>query len=180
MHSLRAGLLLLVAGLPIGPAGDVRAQTRAADPADVGTIPAIVHAVYDVMNGPPGHPRQWPRDATLYTPGATFVSVSETNGRVESTIMTPEQFRRGFDVNVGFFETEVGRRIERFGHIAHVRSVAVVRSSKDGPVEERYVNYFNLYWDGTRWWVASIVWDAERPSARIPDAWIGTWEDAGQ
>jgi hypothetical protein len=167
----------LVASLALGFPLTTRAQARAADPSDVGTIPGIVHATYDVLNGPAGDPRQWPRDETLYMPGATFVSISETGGRIETTVMTPEEFRRDFDVTRGFFETEVGRRIERYGHMAQIRSVAVVRSTKDGPVEERYVNYFQLYWDGTRWWIASIMWDMERATAPIPAEWIGRWEE---
>jgi hypothetical protein len=178
MLSMPIFQMLVIAALAAASASAARGQARAADPADVGTIPAIVHATYDVMNGPAGHPRQWPRDETLYMPGATFVSMSETNGRVESTILTPEEFRRSLDVKRGFYETEIGRRIERYGNMAQVRSVAVIRSTKDGPVEERYVNYFQLYWDGMRWWIAQIVWDQERPATPIPQAWIGQWEEA--
>jgi hypothetical protein len=176
MHLIRTGRLFVIAGLALGPL-PAYAQARAADPADVGTIAGIVRATYDVMNGPAGHPRQWPRDETLYMPGATFVSMSETDGRVESHTLTPEEFRRGFDVSRGFYETEIGRRTERFGNVAQVRSVAVVRSTADGPVEERYVNYFQMYWDGARWWITGIIWDVERPNARIPEAWIGRWEE---
>jgi hypothetical protein len=176
MHIIWPWRVFVIAVIVLGPS-PARAQARAADPADVGTIVGIVRATYDVMNGPAGHPRQWPRDETLYMPGATFVSMSETNGRVESHILTPEEFRRSFDVSRGFYETEIGRRIERFGNVAQVRSVAVIRSSADGPVEERYVNYFQMYWDGSRWWVTGIVWDQERPNAPIPEAWIGGWEE---
>jgi hypothetical protein len=73
----------------------------------------------------------------------------------------------------GLFEAEIGRRIEHYGNVAQVRSVPVARSTADGPVNERYVNYYQLYWEGSRWWIASIVWDEECPSAPIPKAWIG-------
>jgi len=39
------------------------------------------------------------------------------------------------------------------------------------------VNYLKLYWDGTRWWIAGMVWDQEPLSAPIPEVWIGHWED---
>ena len=80
----------------------------------------------------------WRRDSTLYMPGATFVSVSETGGRVQAVIMTPEEYRQRSgprQVSRGMFETEVGRRIERWGHVAKVRSVAVVRHTLDGPID---------------------------------------------
>jgi hypothetical protein len=73
------------------------AQMPRADPTDVGTIEGIVHAYYDVVNGPAGVPRQWRRDSTLYMPGATFVAMQERDGKPAPDIVTPEQFRRAVD-----------------------------------------------------------------------------------
>ena len=39
------------------------------------------------------------------------------------------------------------------------------------------MNYFQLYWDGSRWWIAGMVWDLERPGAPIPEAWVGKFEE---
>jgi hypothetical protein len=169
----------VLASLLLTPERPVHAQAPVAAPADVRTIADIVRVSYEVINGPAGTPRQWRRDSTLYMPGATFVSVREREGRVESVIMTPEDYRRSNNdrfVAEGLFETEVGRLIERFGHVAQVRSVTVARRTRDGPIQARYVNYFQLYWDGTRWWIAGMVWDEERPSAPIPKRWVGRWE----
>lgn len=182
MHSGWICHVAIIAGLLLGASSESYAQTAIAAPADVGTIADIVRASYEVISGPAGALRQWQRDSTLYMPGATFVSVSESDGRVQTTIMTPEDYRRRFDANsaarrTGMFETEVGRRIERYGHVAQVRSVAVVRLTPNGPIDARYVNYFQLYWDGSRWWIAGMVWDKERPTAAIPDAWVGRWEE---
>jgi uncharacterized protein YciI len=147
------------------------------DPADVATIEGIMHAYYDVINGPPGQPRQWERDRTLYMPGAMFVSMSEGDGRPVATLMTPEDYRHGVDagfVEQGAFEVETGSRIERFGNVAQVRSVGEFRRSPDGPILARYVNYVHLYWDGSRWWISGAVWDEERPNAQIPSDWVGS------
>jgi hypothetical protein len=166
--------------LPVALVRQVDGQVPTADPADVGTIADIVRVSYEVISGPAGTPRQWRRDSTLYMPGATFVSVSEVDGRVQSVIMTPEEYRQRSgprQVANGMIEAEIGRRIERWGHVAQVRSVADVRRTPGGPVEARYVNYFQLYWDGTRWWIAGMVWDEERPSAPIPESWIGRFEE---
>jgi hypothetical protein len=76
----------------------------------------------------------------------------------------------------GLYETEIGRHVERFGNVAQVRSVAVARRSPDGPPLGRYVNYFQLYWDGARWWIAGMVWDEETPSRPIPAAWVGRFD----
>jgi hypothetical protein len=38
------------------------------------------------------------------------------------------------------------------------------------------VNYLLLYWDGTRWWISSAVWDDERPGSKLPQSWVGRQE----
>jgi hypothetical protein len=109
-------------------------------------------------------------------PGATFVSTSKRDGKVQTTIMTTEEYRQKSDarfVAEGLFETEIGSRVERFGNVAQVRSVSVARRTPTGPVEGRYVNFAQLFWDGTRWWIAAMVWDEERPDNPIPRAWLG-------
>ncbi len=166
----RHSLLLLLFWAPAA-----QAQTPIADPRDVGTIEGIVHAYYDVINGPPGVPRQWHRDSTLYMPAAMFVAMDELNGQPRPAVMTPEEYRRAVDpgfVAGGFFEQEIGASIERFGHLAQVRSVYETRRTVAGPVTGRGVNYLMLYWDGTRWWIAGAMWDDERENNPIPAAWV--------
>lgn len=158
-----------------GPAR-ASAQIPSAEPTDVGTIEGIVSAYYDVISGPAGSPRQWRRDSTLYMPGATFVATREHDGKPLAEVMTPEEFRRSFNadfVEKGFFETEIGHRIERFGNVAQVRSVYETRRAATFPLLGRGVNYLLLYWDGTRWWITGAVWDDERPDNKLPQSWIG-------
>ncbi|MBA3521774.1 MAG: hypothetical protein H0T90_04635 [Gemmatimonadales bacterium] len=112
-------------------------------------------------------------------PGAKFVAMKQQAGQPIADVMTPEEFRRAFDrpfVELGFAEAEIGHRIERFGHVAQVRSVYETRYTADGPVLSRGVNYLLLYWDGTRWWITAAVWDDERPDNPILDSWIGLRE----
>jgi hypothetical protein len=177
MPRLRS-LVVPLAALLCAPASAL-AQSLPADPADVGTIEAIVHAYYDVINGPPGAPRQWRRDSTLYMPGATFVSMDVRDGLPVARVMTPEEFRRAVNASFvarGFFETEIGSRIERFGNVAQVRSAYETRQVADGPLTGRGVNYLMLYWDGSRWWITGAVWDDERPDNPLPEGWIGVRE----
>lgn len=173
-----AGIAVL-ASLVLIASSALPAQPPAANPSDVATIEAIVRTSYEVISGPAGTPRQWRRDSTLYAPGATFVAMSERDGKPRVTIMTPEEYRRATDsgfVARGLFEYEIGSRIERFGNVAVVRSVYAMRRTADGPIDARGVNYFTLYWDGTRWWISGMVWDAERPTNPLPDGWVGRQE----
>jgi hypothetical protein len=174
---MRTRAVAAFATVALALAAPLRAQQPAADPADVGTIEDIVRVSYEVISGPPGTPRQWRRDSTLYAPGAMFHALREDSaGKVSVYSMTPEEYRRRTDkgfVKNGLIEYEIGTHAERFGNVAQVRSVYAMRRTTDGPVTARGVNYFQLYWDGTRWWITGMVWDDERKDNPIPKAWIG-------
>ena len=155
-------------------------QAPVANVFDVGTIADIVRVSYEVISGPAGTPRQWRRDSTLYSPTATFIAMSERDGKPVVTTMTAEEYRRKNNedfVRNGLFEREIGSRIERFGNVAFVRSISESRRTPDGPIDGRYVNYISLFWDGSRWWISGFVWDEERPNNPIPKAWIGVREE---
>jgi hypothetical protein len=155
-------------------------QAPVANVFDVGTIADIVRVSYEVISGPAGTPRQWRRDSTLYSPTATFVAMSERDGKPVVKTMAADEYRRVTNedmVKNGLFEREIGSRIERFGNVATVRSISEARRTPNGPVDGRWVNYFSLYWDGGRWWITGIVWDEERPNNPIPNAWIGVREE---
>jgi len=180
-HSRAMPSLQLLTAIALALPAEMQGQTPSADPRDVGTIEGIVRAFYEVINGPPGAPRQWRRDSTLYMPAATFVAMDEQNGAPRAVVMTPEEYRRAVDhdfVAHGFFEKEIGFRIERFGNVAQVRSVYETRRAETGPVTGRGINYLSLYWDGQRWWIAGAMWDDERLSSPVPPGWIGAAERA--
>jgi hypothetical protein len=157
-------------------AAPLGAQQPTADPKDVGTIEDIVRVSYEVISGPAGTPRQWRRDSTLYAPGTMFHALDQdAQGKVTVTSMTPEEYRRRTDkgfVKNGLIEYEIGSHVERFGNVAQVRSVYALRRTADGPVIDRGVNYFQLYWDGARWWITGMVWNDERPDNPIPKDWV--------
>ena len=171
-----AALAFVLAAAVLTPASALRAQSPTADPADVRSIEDIVRVSYEVISGPPGTPRQWRRDSTLYAPGAMFHALhQDAQGQVKVTSMTPEEYRRRTDqgfVKNGLIEYEIGSRVERFGNVAQVRSVYATRRTENGPLLARGINYFQLYWDGSRWWIAGMVWEDERPDNPIPADWI--------
>ena len=157
------------------PAPAAPASPAAARPEDVTTIESIITAFYEVVSGPAGTPRQWERDRGLYMPEARLVSIGITQGESQprAKVMSHEQFVEDADaamVQHGFYEKEKNRLIQRFGNIAHVWTTYETRQSKDSPVLERGVNSIALYYDGTRWWITSVLWDIERPGNAIPDS----------
>jgi len=63
----------------------------------------------------------------------------------------------------------MARRSERFGSIMHVFSTYASRhEAKDPEPSERGINSFQLFFDGTRWWIVTIYWEAESAGIKIP------------
>jgi hypothetical protein len=138
---------------------------------DVGTIEEIVKASYETISGGVGVPRQWGRDRTLFDPNSRSVAihVDRKTGAITTESMTEQDFADRSDASLvkdGFTERELKQVINRFGNVATVLSS--YEGSTSGKVIERGVNIFQLYFDGKRWWILSMVWDEERPDNPIP------------
>ena len=143
---------------------------------DTATIDGIIKAYYEVISGPAGQPRQWSRDRTLYIPDIRFVAMSQDkNGNPRAHIASHQQFVDASNdmlVKEGFYESEIHRSTQKFGNIAHVFSTYESRIKARGPVVARGINSLELFYDGKRWWIASAVWDDERPDNPIPSEYL--------
>ncbi|HUF25806.1 MAG TPA: hypothetical protein VMM18_02395 [Gemmatimonadaceae bacterium] len=154
------------------------APTVAARPADVESIDAIIAALYDVISGPAGQRRDWDRMRSLFVPGARLIPVRvPADGPATPVVVDVEGYiaRSGPMLERdGFFEREIGRRSEVFGHIAHVFSTYDSKRTLDDPQPfMRGINSIQLLNDGTRWWIVTVFWDSERPGQPIPPQYIG-------
>jgi hypothetical protein len=145
----------------------------AARPEDVASIDAILGAVYDVISGPRGKARDWDRMRGLFVPGARLIPCRPkgADGKVTIATLSVEDYiaRSGPTlVAKGFSERQVARRVERFGHMAQVFSTYETRLDGEVGLLGRGINAIQLLWDETRWWVVTIMWDAESPTQPIP------------
>jgi hypothetical protein len=160
---------------PEKTAPHVDVATIAPRPEDVGNLDSLITAYYDVISGPAGQPRQWSRDRTLYIPDIRFVSMSlGKDGKPVPHTMSHQQFVDASDKGLlaGFYEKEVHRTTQRFGNIADVFSTYESRLKADGPVIARGINSIEAFWDGKRWWIASAIWDEERPDNSLPPEYL--------
>jgi hypothetical protein len=143
---------------------------------DVSTIDGMITAWYEVISGPAGKSRDWARDRTLYIQDLRFVQVDlDKQGRPQPTILDHQKYVNTVDSGMrknGFFEKEIHRVTQRFGPIAHVWSTYESRRTADGPVFARGINSIELYWDGTRWWIANGIWSEESESNPIPSEFL--------
>jgi hypothetical protein len=143
--------------------------------ADVGSLDGLVAAYYDVISGPAGQPRQWSRDRTLYIPDIRFVAMSlDKQGKAVAHVVSHQQYvdNSNEELLAGFYEKEIHRVTQRFGNIAHVFSSYESRLKADGPVIARGINSIEAFWDGKRWWIASAIWDQERPENPLPSQYL--------
>lgn len=147
-------------------------ETTSARPEDVESVDAIIAALYDVISGPAGEPRDWDRLRSLFLPTARMVPVQrDPEGNVRYRALTVDEYVAGSGTMIermGFREHEVARRLERFGDVAHVFST--YEGFREGDTEPYLsgLNSIQLIFDGTRWWVSSLAWSPARPDLPIP------------
>jgi hypothetical protein len=136
--------------------------------ADVGTLDAILKAMYDLISGPAGQARDWQRFRSLYASGARLMPVVSTRPEAHDVrILSPEEYIARVDpifAGEPFWERESGRQTEVFGNVAHVLSRYVSLHSPDGEPFESGTNSLQLFYDGSRWWIVSVMWNTSRSS----------------
>lgn len=145
--------------------------------ADAVSIDAVIKALYESISGYAGAPRDWERDRALYAPGALLIpmrppTATPRSGGGAAEILDVDGYIRSrtpFFAANDFFEVEIARREFHFGAMAHVLSVYEGRDAPDGKIIKRGINSIQLYNDGTRWWVVSIMWDNERDGVALPE-----------
>lgn len=149
---------------------DAVQSTPAANPADVAAVEAALDAVYAVISGPVGQPRDFERMKTLFTPDARLTAITAkglSGGTVDDYVSRSGTFL----VEQGFTETALTNRVEIYGDLAQAWSSYEGHFTRpDGvPGEVRGINSFQLVRqpDG-RWLVQSILWQAATPDNPLP------------
>jgi len=154
-------------------------QPHEAKLADVASPDAILAATYDVISGPAGQERDWDRMRSLFYPGARLIRTeAKKEGGLHAAVLTPEDFveRAGnyFKKN-GFFEREFARRAERWGGLMQVFSTYESRHDPKDPAPfARGINSFQLFFDGTRWWIMTIYWADETTQPPLPPEFLAS------
>ena len=153
-------------------------ETKEANPADVASLDAIMKAVYDVISGDAGKPRDWDRFRTLFHKDARMIPSGKnpTTGVVGARALSPEDYIKRVEpvfAKEGFFEREKARRVELYGNIAQVFSTyESFHNLTDKKPFMRGINSFQLLNDGKRWWVITIFWQGETADNPIPKKYL--------
>jgi hypothetical protein len=184
LPSLFAGLLAAclaasTAAAQPPAAASTQPTVPAVSPADVASMDAILAALYDVISGPAGAPRNWDRFRSLFAPGARLIPlVTPQGGPAELRTLTPEGYierSASSFAKQGFHEKEVARRVEAFGGLAHVWSTYEARRATSDPDPFLSgINSIQLFNDGQRWWIVTVAWQAARKDLPLPEQYRKT------
>lgn len=148
-----------------------------AAPKDVETVDAIIASLYNVISGPAGEARNWNRMRSLFLPEGKLVATAvRPTGEVVKRVLTVEDYitQSGpvLEKN-GFFEKEINRKQEVYGHIAHCFSTYEARkTTTDAEPFMRGINSIQLYHDGKRWWILTVFWQTENKDLLIPKEYL--------
>lgn len=135
---------------------------------DVSTLDGILHAVYEVLSGPAGQSRDWERYRSLFMDDARLIVVVGMTGEkpcvrqlsVEDYIRRVEPIFAVED----FWERETSRQTKTFGRVAHVLSAYESLRDPNGPPFEHGAASMQFFYDDSRWWVVSVMWNTSRSS----------------
>jgi hypothetical protein len=151
------------------PAQDLSSRVPPPRPEDVKSLDSILGAIYDVISGPAGD-RDWNRFRSLFVPEARLTSATQKNGS-PVRLLDVEGYARGaggYFKTHAFYESAIANRVQRFGNIAQVFSSYESRNAPNEKPFARGVNSIQLFNDGSRWWVISILWDEETTTNPLP------------
>jgi len=135
-----------------------------ARPHELSTLSSIIHLGYELISGPAGHPRDWERFRTLYAPGARLMPVVG-GGQPHVRVLSPEDYIRRVEpifAVESFYERETSREEHVIGRVAHVLSHYESLRDPNGPPFETGTNSMQLFFDDTRWWFVSTMWNTPR------------------
>jgi len=182
MKLLTIGLLIFLSSVSIlaqtPAASPAPPPVKEATPADVGSLDAIMKAVYDVISGDAGQKRDWDRFRTLFHPDAKLIPTGKNaqTGVIGARFLSPEDYIQRAGPNLeknGFHERELTRKVDQYGNIAQVFSTYLSFHKKDDKEPfVRGINSIQLLNDGQRWWVQSLVWQAETDRYPLPERYL--------
>jgi len=145
-------------------------------PDETNSMDAVIKALYESLSFPEGKMPDLERFQALFAPEAQFIRINK-----DDTIdrMNRDSFIRSFQERIqkglikSFHESEISRRAQVFGRMAHVFSVYkkginIVDPEKMG----RGINSLQLYNESGQWKICAILWMDERSDCPIPQKYL--------
>jgi hypothetical protein len=175
---LRFSALAVIVGFFTGaPASFAGPQNGGPIAGSDGTsVDGLIRALYETISFSAGKSPEWDRYRNLFfSASAPCVRVGADGVRMMDRESFIAFFKDRIDSGAmkGFIEREISRTTESYGGLAQVFSTYAKRLNPEEPGEEaRGINAFQLFFRDGRWWIASIVWEDERPDLPIPAKYL--------
>lgn len=151
------------------------AEAQQQNQADVSSIDRIVNAIYAAITFQEGESPDMERFRGLFTPDASFIRITGEGVNKMTTDSFIASFRERIKTGVlkSFHESEIYRKMNTYGSMAQVfTTYRKGLNTKDPALFVRGINSLQLYYDGQRWWIASLVWEDERSDNPIPEEYL--------
>ena len=157
----------------------------AKNPKDVDTVDHLLATLYDVVSGPAGQ-RDWDRFRALFVPDGRLAWIVPESAATkdaparkgDAVFLTPDMFVQQTDAYFktnGFFERSIAKRVEEFGNLVEAWSTKESRDAKDdAKSSSRGIDSFQIVHAQGRFWIASLIFDDERPGVTLPAKYLKT------
>ncbi len=152
-------------------AATLTAQTPAPAPATkcpaTATLDQLIAAINTAVSGPADQDRTCFRD--IFTPDARLIPIGKVSeGAYKPHILTVDDWINAVAKRSHADLTEKQIKVETtsWANIAHLWSTYDL--ALDGKPAARGINSIQAFYDGTRWRIIEILWQAEDPTNTVP------------
>lgn len=133
---------------------------------DVSTIDGIIQAYYEIVSIPQGSRRRLEDDRYIHA-NDPLILIPQAGGESFKRFTLQEYLDRSPPIaEKNFFEKEIHRNTQQYGHMAHVWSTYEWHRGPNSVERGRGINSIQLYFSDNRWWVAAWIFvseDAQNP-----------------
>ena len=175
----RIAVLLALSAAALGTvvfaqAGAAPAPTKASCPSTK-TLDDLAIAIYANVSGPYDQDRTCFREMFLADARLSPISKAKDGPSYAVRNLTVEDWISAVTKRApgNFFEKGTVSKIEQYGSLAHIWSTYESRHQLNDPAPfARGINSIQAVYDGTRWKVQAILWQAETPETPLPAKYL--------
>ena len=144
---------------------------------DTKSVQNILDAYYDCISGPIGEKRDFNRFKNLFHPSVKFTFSYWNKEETKASVMVfnnAEDFIKKLDYldKKGFYEYEISNKIDEFSAITQVFSTYTYRVEDKSTEPKTGITSYQLFYDGERYWIMSMLWNIESKSYKIPKKYL--------
>ena len=173
----RIAVLLALSAAALCPVGFSQATTTSAPTKacpSTKTLDDLAIAIYANVSGPYDQDRTCFREMFLADARLSPISKAKDGPSYTARNLTVEDWISAVAKRApgNFFEKGIVNKVEQYGSLAHIWSTYESRHEPNGAPFARGINSIQAVYDGTRWKVQAILWQAETPETPLPAKYL--------